>query len=237
MGSTRLVIVLFLAGDGMILILHYLFQGSSQMGDFFDLDKEANLPTWYSSFKFSAAALAAAWCFFQESGTAKPRPKKHPWGWLLIAVLMLGMSVDETAQVHETLIHWVMAGEAGENLRHALGATRETDSMWWGVIFSPILILIGLFAVVFYYSRFRAYPLLGAGLAGALLLLGGSLLLETYEAGVLSSPGFISLEQWRTYRIYFTIEEMAELVASTLLLSTHYAYGRRIGRVRIENDG
>jgi hypothetical protein len=63
----------------------------------FDLDAEANLPTWYSS-----ALMLLSACLLWV--VARSRDKAEYRGrWLFLALLFLCMSIDETAQLHETL--------------------------------------------------------------------------------------------------------------------------------------
>lgn len=66
---------------------------------FFWLDGEANLPTWYSS---SLLLLAAALLFVQYR-LAKGSGDSRPGGWLLLAIGFLWLSFDETAGFHDAL--------------------------------------------------------------------------------------------------------------------------------------
>ncbi len=59
-----------------------------------DADLENNLPTWYASFHFAAAAVAAL-VVVGRSVVAQ-----RLW-WLWLAALCLAFSVDETASLHE----------------------------------------------------------------------------------------------------------------------------------------
>lgn len=59
-----------------------------------DADLENNLPTWYSSFHFSAAAVTALVVVGHSVGARRLH-------WLALAALCLAFSVDETASLHE----------------------------------------------------------------------------------------------------------------------------------------
>jgi len=66
---------------------------------FFDLDGEQNLPTWWSSAKLLAAGLVLGAAFLLRRGTDGAR------AWLLAAAALVavGLSLDETALLHERL--------------------------------------------------------------------------------------------------------------------------------------
>ncbi len=213
-----------LAFDAATLLGHMSLAGNEALGNLFDLDHEANLPTWYSSLKLLLAAAAAMLCYLSEAPRAAAEGLKRRSAWLVVAALMLALSADEAAQIHETLTDWLMSGKAGANFRQAFGANEASDSMLWVVVFSPLMVLAAAALLLFYLARFKSSPLLIASGAVAILLLAGSAFLETREATIASTEGFLSTEQWRTYRWYVGFEEMAEQIAVTLLLVTHYHY-------------
>ena len=128
------------------------------MGAYFNLAHEQNLPTWYSSFQFLLVAGAGYFCHVAENATNKHT--SGSWGWMVVALCMLGLAVDETLQIHEALINQVMSGNAGGNLRQFFGVTKDTDSLLWTIIFAPVMILAGTGLIMFYYSRLRNNGLL-----------------------------------------------------------------------------
>ncbi|GGB94531.1 hypothetical protein [Cellulomonas carbonis] len=60
-----------------------------------DMDRENNLPTWFSSSLFLLAAVAC----LGAAGQAERRTGRL--GWLVVALLSFAFSVDEVASVHE----------------------------------------------------------------------------------------------------------------------------------------
>ena len=218
--SPRKVLILLLVMDAGVGALHLLFSLHPEMGAFFDLAHEENLPTWYSSFQFLLVASAAVFCHVVDK-TVSPQ-KTISWGWLVVALCMLGLAIDETFQIHETLIDKVMSGNAGNNLRHFFGATRDTDSLLWTVVFAPVLILAGTGLILFYYSRLRTNRVLFRFSLFPLWLLVLSAGLEFMEAKTLSS---FAQDPMVRYRQFVFIEEMAELVAASLFVWIHYHYG------------
>ena len=82
----------------------------------FNLDAEGTSAVWYSSLKlFLAAALAAGcWALARREG-------RSAFGWLMVALIFLGLSVDESASLHEHLADLIMAMEG----RRTASATRS----------------------------------------------------------------------------------------------------------------
>jgi hypothetical protein len=214
------VLIILLTIDAGVGSLHLLFSLDPQMGSFFNLAHEENLPTWYSSFQFFLVAGAGCYCYAVEKNNEKILPGN--WGWLVVALCMLGLAIDETFQIHEFLINKVMSGEAGNNIRFFFGVTRETDSLLWTVIFAPGMILAGTGLIMFYYSRFKNNRFLFRASMLPLILLALSAILEFMEARTLSS---LANDSMIRYRQLIFIEEMAELFAASLFFWIHYQYG------------
>lgn len=218
--SPRRVLFVLLLIDAGMGALHLLFSMDPEWGSFFNLAHEENLPTRYSSFQFLLVSGAAVFCYVVEK-TITPQ-KKVGWGWLMVALCILGLAIDETIQIHEALIDQVMSGKAGNNLRHFFGATRDTDSLLWTVVFASVMILAATGLIVFYYSRLRYNRLLFRLFLLPLGLLAMSAGMEFIEAKILISS---AEDPMARYRQFTFIEEMAELVAASLFVWIHYQYG------------
>jgi len=204
--------------DFILALLHLFLSNHAHFGAFFNLSQEANLPTWYSSFKLTLAALAAFYCYRIEAH------KKHAWLWLVVALLMLLMSIDETAQIHETLSVWFMNSLAGNRLRIAFEIGAAGGPLLWGIIFAPILILLAGGLLSFYYHRFQNH-LNYLWLAGiAILLLFLSFLLEQNQANIAGQISNIKLDDIQRYKIMSLFEELCELMAINFFLLIHLAY-------------
>ncbi|MFN8021626.1 MAG: hypothetical protein U0Q03_08880 [Acidimicrobiales bacterium] len=69
----------------------------------FDLNNEANVPTWYSAGQLCVAALLAWAC--GSLGQARGLPGRRSWS--VVAAALLFVSVDEVAQIHEQVSYYV----------------------------------------------------------------------------------------------------------------------------------
>ena len=114
-----------------------------------------------------------------------------------------------------------MSGKAGDNLRYYFGATRETDSLLWTVVFAPVIILAGTGLILFYYSRLQGNRFLFRCSLLPLCLLAFAAGLEFIEAKTLGS---LTEDSMTLYRLFSFIEEMAELVSATFFIWIHYQY-------------
>ena len=71
----------------------------SSGGPLFNLDGDRTAPTWFNSFLL-AALSAAAWLIARDPATAIRRFEGR---WKLMSLVLLAMSVDEVATVHEVI--------------------------------------------------------------------------------------------------------------------------------------
>jgi hypothetical protein len=176
----------------------------------FDLDGEANLPAWFSSAQLLAIALTL-W-MANRLRSDKLRPSRLFMN--LLAAGFLYLSVDETAQVHETI-----TGVIG---------SRYAD--WVPLLFSHHkvfagLALIAVFGVLkYFYPDSRALwresrrectlALMGM----CVVLLGGS---------VIEALGYLFLQKGSlAYQIEVTIEEFLEMFGATLILRAALVFAR-----------
>jgi len=93
----------------------------------FDLDDERNIPTWFSSTGLLLCAV-----FLGLIAAAKKRERDgYTWDWQVLAIIFLGLSLDEAAGLHELTV---------KPLRSMLGA----DGMLlytWVVLGAAFLVL------------------------------------------------------------------------------------------------
>jgi hypothetical protein len=127
-----------------------------------DLDRENNIPTWFSSVLLAAAAILL---FFIARARSALKDRLAPY-WFGLALVFLYLSVDETASLHEAAIG---------PIQRMLNATGALYAAW--VI--PAMVMVPIFVAI--YLRFLwALPRRTAVLfilAGAIYV-GGALGLE-----------------------------------------------------------
>ena len=118
----------------------------------FNLDREMNVPTWFSSFLF----LFTAVLLWKAGSLPGPGPARFRASWRGLAVVFVGLSIDETAAFHEMavdplrkLFHahgffhfsWVILGIAFVAalvpvfLKLRLSLTRRTRALFFGAAF------------------------------------------------------------------------------------------------------
>lgn len=175
-----------------------------------DLDGEANIPAWFSSAQLLTIAITL-WTA-NRFRTDKLLPSR--WFLNLLATGFLLLSLDETAQVHETI-----TGVIG---------SRYAD--WAPLLVSShkafaVLALIGVYGVLHYfYKDARAawrwsrrectICLIGV----CVVILGGS---------VLEAIGYIYLQKGSlAYQIEVTAEEFLEMFGATLILRAALVFAR-----------
>lgn len=114
----RWLLPALLAVDTALLVNHAVWTLLlGRIPDLFNLDREANIPTWWSSNQLLVAGLLLAWVAFSApSSSRSARGSLGP-----IALLVIGMSLDETVGLHErggTLLDSYLGGKEGTILSH-----------------------------------------------------------------------------------------------------------------------
>ncbi len=119
---------------------YFLSEGGRHMTivRFFDLDSEANLPTWYSSVALLFSSFLLAIIAWAKRGGGD----RYALHWAAMALLFLGLSLDEASGIHEMPI---------EQLRAALHA----KSIFYFTWVIPGAGFVGFFLLA--YLRFLAH--------------------------------------------------------------------------------
>jgi len=186
----------------------FLLEGKTVLGflqDFrlFNFDFENNIPTWYSSFQLLLAALfmglIAAWKLQIKD--------KYRIQWSILGVLLLLMSLDETASIHERFV---------QPLQNSLKLGGLLHFSWL------ILGFIIVAAFIIYFYKFFLH--LDKKTRNKIIIAGG-----LYLAGVLGSElvgGWIveAFGDSIQYAVITTVEEMLELFGIALLINTLLEY-------------
>lgn len=119
-----------MAVDLMLVVAHLAgFALRGEPYELFDLDLEANVPTWYSGTKFAMAGL-----LISLQAVSKRSRSLMP---VILAMLFLAMSIDEMASVHERV---------GQTLARSVFPAMEIRRK--GAFLWPLLIGLPAIAVI-----------------------------------------------------------------------------------------
>lgn len=170
----------------------------------FALDAERNLGSWYSS----ALMVLIAVCTFFNGQADRRRADFVSYGWLVIAVVFVMLSIDETAGFHEVV---------DVPLRDHFELT--------GIFYNPWVFFGASFVAVFAAAMIpflRSLPRTIAGLfiLSGVIYVGGALGLEPVDAFFEDTYGEGSFLQL----VSTTIEEALEMIGLTLFLHANLIY-------------
>lgn len=172
--------------------------------DFFNVDREANLPTWFSS----AVLLLAAASVAGVAAWASRTRDRWRWHWWVLAAAFCYLSIDELVRLHE---------KASGQVSQVVDATGIFTFGWW-VVAVP---LVAVFAIA--YLRFlRALPAKVGGLmvlAGGLYV-GGAIGMEIVASWLADAQGTLS----PAYSLVTTVEELLEMVGVVVFLHAVNTY-------------
>ncbi len=173
-----------------------------------DVGDEVSLATWFETLLFMVAALVLL------LGAHRAAEQDGPTrGWLFLAVVMIGLSIDEAVSVHERL---------GSALRDLLDTSGVLYYVWVvpAVLFAAVVALVELRWLRALPVRTRTLVILGgvifvAGAAGLEILAGAGD--EAYGTETLRSVTLTAVEE---------LAEMAGLTVFVVALLDHLAGSR-----------
>ena len=197
-----------------LAVLHYFYADVREGKIYwFDLDKERNVPTWFSGLLLLFLACASSVAFYWEGKLNREGPPlfRLPVLWLGIAFTGLVASLDEITILHENL-YW-------EEVRHF---SLQFSDTWkyvtqWQILFAPAILLLSGYLVLFFSNRFRVSPaawrsaLTGIGCWGLALFLEG--VRQTFKYWG---------EAW--YASSMVAEEVLEMAGTIFLLGSVISY-------------
>jgi hypothetical protein len=199
-GRLLRILVLFELFMVMVFILDAAWGVESPIHKLFNLDSEANIPSWFSACQLSWVGLV----FVVLWNDARKRDADHRVVLLLLGLAFLFLSMDEAAQFHEKLSHV---------LRHI-----EWVPQFKGGIWIPIYLLIAALMGFAYRHSFiamwRAHPREAFLMIGgfAIILIGG-VGMEGF-AQVFLKDGLHPI----LYKTEVVFEEFFEMVGASILL-------------------
>ncbi|MEA2736498.1 MAG: hypothetical protein QOE14_2949 [Humisphaera sp.] len=171
-----------------------------QLVNFFDLNGETNLPSWYS-----AAQLALIGALLMAFATSElRRGARAAWAMMLGGAAFLFLSLDETTSLHERFGYWL---DTVRNRRHTI--FHETG--FWMLICAPLFIAAIALLAVGARRYLRGRP----GIA--LKLAAGVALFIAAAAGVEALSNFAEAHGTAA-RALVLLEEVGEMLGATIIL-------------------
>jgi hypothetical protein len=163
----------------------------------FDLDEEQSVPNWYSSAALGLAALLAA----AIAGAARRERSPDAWRWRAMAWIILYMSLDEVAGLHETM--------------------NSLSTITWTIPFGLLALVVGAWMLPFVW-RLPPPTRIGIIVSGFIYVMGA--------AGIeLISSQFFDESNKRqfAYALNTVLEEGMEMLGIVLLIHTLLRYMER----------
>ncbi len=182
---------------------HVLGQPSPTLSHLFDLDREANLPTWWSASQW----LPSVVFLFLVADRIVSRDRKRSWALWLLPLLCLAFSIDETVSLHEFI------GVQSDVLLP--GGTRTGTSLAQTGLF---FLVVGVpFAVSFGVLTLVVRPFLQRPPAGFRRLIAGVVVMLIGAVGVDFLANFVEFGSPPAIVLIY-IEESLEMIGGTLVL-------------------
>lgn len=172
----------------------------------FNVDQEANIPTWFTG----GVALYLAMTAAMIASVVKSQGKKFGWAWRGISLMGIYIALDELSGIHELAI---------EPIRDSWEI-----SPWlyqsWVIPAMVIVVLIGIIYIRFLWqlpSYVKVYLILGG-----LIYVIGAVGVESIGGFILTTQG---LNDWYVQLAH--IEEFMEMMGLILVLYSVTEYARR----------
>jgi hypothetical protein len=207
--STAIPVLLGIAAGSLVILavaMHFLaalFPDSAQMSffeDLFDLNVEANVPTWFSSSLWLGAAALAAWLALTA--------RRDNRSWAVVAAIAAYLSLDESATLHERF---------GESFSLATLSVLP-DGVWF--FYASTVLMLGFLAVVGlgllrFVLRLPRHAGLGIIVAGFVFVLGAA----GFESlGAAVSNGYFVPSTNGFWLVAIAVEEGLEMLGIILFI-------------------
>jgi hypothetical protein len=205
----KVLLVLTCAALGLVAADALTVKGASVWGQeiarLFDLNEEANIPTWFSSSLWLLAAFVAL-AIFQ---THRDRGFPNGGFWLGMVPLFLFLSTDEAAELHELV---------GRLLGQPLEESAVLKFTYAWVFFGlGLLLLVGLLYLRFLFRLERHIRVLIV--LSALVFVTGAVAVESVGAAV-DMGTLANFPLGQSWRRMIILEELLEMMGVILLVHT-----------------
>jgi uncharacterized protein DUF6064 len=155
------------------------------------VDEEGNIPAWYSASLF----LLCSFLLATIASAERQRQSRHSVGWLILSLVFVYLSLDESAQLHELSI---------PPLRDLFNPT--------GLLYYPWIVPAGICAALFALGYWRFLSRLPARTRWLFLLAGGVFVAGALGIEALSGKqAVLHGKENLTYHLIITVEELFEM--------------------------
>jgi len=212
----------------------------------FDVGEERSIPTWFESMQFMLCSVL----FAVVAVAKRQRSERYSLHWGVLSLILLYMSLDEVATIHET-----MGAELERLLHYYTGFTPGGAISYFWVVPGALFVVVVVLAYLRFLVDLPRTTRWQFVFAGALFLL-GALGLEMLSAQVASSSGAIAswvasssggrIDQASASAVptilkggQTSFEEMFEMLGLTAFIYALLAYIRSYVEditVRVRND-
>lgn len=197
------------------------------------LDREQNIPTYFSSFILLVAAVLAA-----AAGRVEPNGQKVSIMWLVLALSLLAVSMDEFISLHEfygSKVGLVMMGEVESAQNFAWNHSTRIGGLEVLHVFAWVVpaVFALLIATPFVIAFLRALPpqIRWLVLASGVTFVGGAVGFEMVNALIETQVG--NEHPW--YSLGIVVEESLEMTGVTLFIVAMLRHlSTRMPSVRID---
>jgi hypothetical protein len=172
----------------------------------FRLNREANVPTWFSSSILLLSALLLG-SIAMSQHSLEARIWRH---WMLLAFVFLFLSMDETAQIHEMLVR---------PTRHLLGLGGPLYFAWIVPVGASLILFVAVYARFLSGLPFKTRRLF---LLSGILYVAGALGLESIGSLIFTQVG----GDCTAYEMATVTEEFLEMAGIVVFLKALMEYPR-----------
>ena len=205
-----LVLALFASGLSLALLyvaFRFIDVPSDTLRVWTNLDNEKSIATWFSTVQLLVPSILLAPLIV----SAFARRQGHPWALLLLALLFVGLSADESIEAHEYL------GNLSDKMlpNDDRGATFfSATGIWMFVLGVPFVIVLGLLIRTLRGEFARVPGVTTKLIVGGAIWLGGALGIELLR-NVVDHDSALGIAQ-----VFF--EETAEMMGVTVMVWGFY---------------
>ena len=185
-------VVFFTLVSTGIQIGKYVFDYREDWTTMFNLDRELNLPTWYSSLMLATCSVLLK----TIAAGKKQVSDRYTKDWQLLSLIFLLLAIDEVLSIHEILI----IPEVSE----ALNLPWFLHSMW---VIPGTVFVIWFVKRYSQFSRHLPYQSRQHFFWAAFLYIGGALIMEMVGSHIAEAQG----QQNLVYALTATVEEVLEM--------------------------